>query len=136
MAGKLNPISQAEEAVNELSNSFLDWAKNQLGDLNKLIEEMDGDDRRIDAAFCEKMYDVGHNVKGLGGSFGYYLMTDIGDMLCKYTKPEAVNTDISLKTVKTLVGAMDLIISDNITGTGGTSGEKLKSQLQDLINQS
>ncbi|WP_321395433.1 Hpt domain-containing protein [Emcibacter sp.] len=136
MSSPLNPISQAQEAINSLSNTYLDWTRSQLKDMFNLIERYEDGQKSFNAAILEQLFDLSHNIKGMGGSFGYHLMTDVGGSLCSYLhrieQPEAA----SFNVINAHIKAMDLIVSDDITGSGGHAGQKLLSQLHNMIEKS
>ena len=136
MSSPLNPISQAQEAISGLSNTYLDWTRTQIKDMFNIIELYEDGRKNFNAAVLEQLYDLSHNIKGMGGSFGYHLMTDVGSSLCSYLQNVEPAEAASFKVINAHIKAMDLIISDNITGSGGHAGQKLLAQLKNMIDKS
>ena len=75
-------LERAEQVIGDLSESYIDWAREDLTKIQTVFEELKssgGDSEPLDGVF-----QISHDIKGQGGSFDYELMTIIGDMLCRY----------------------------------------------------
>ncbi|WP_417316639.1 hypothetical protein [Emcibacter sp.] len=136
MSSPLDPVSQAQEAINSLSNTYLDWTRSQIRDMFNLIELYEDGQKSFSAAVLEQIYDLSHNVKGMGSSFGYHLMTDVGGNLCSYLQKLDQPKEACFKVINAHIKAMDLIINDDIGGSGGHAGQKLLGQLQNMVEES
>ena len=65
--------------------------------------------------------------------FGYYLMTDIASSLCEYVRYMEKNTDMKTDVMRAHIIAMDVVISEEIEGSGGDEGNEIIIRLQKLI---
>ncbi|MFC7048128.1 hypothetical protein [Emcibacter nanhaiensis] len=136
MSSPLNPVSQAQEAINGLADTYLHWTRSQIKDMFSIIELYEDGRKKFTAGVLEQLYDLSHNIKGMGGSFGYHLMTDVGGSLCSYLRKVDPAETASFKIINAHLKAMDLIISDDITGAGGHAGQKLVAQLKSMVDKS
>ena len=74
-------VRAAEAAVAALADSFLEWIGEDIGRAKEALaagQEKPGDNQPE----LRAIFEVVHNVKGQGGSFGYDLLTKIGGSLC------------------------------------------------------
>lgn len=125
----LDMLEKAEQIIAGLQGNYLEWV---LDDLNKLQAHYDRavaePENRAQAV--ADIFHVAHDVKGQGGSFGYHLMTSIGNQLCRFTEALQEAGPAELDVIKLHIDAMRLIIAERLEGTGGTAGEKMLAGLQ------
>lgn len=73
-------LEKAEAAITNMSVNYLDWAEEDLNKITTALEDLkanlDDPVERLD-----KVYQIAHDMKGQGGSFGYNLMTVLGNDL-------------------------------------------------------
>lgn len=128
----LDMLEKAEQIIASLQGNYLEWV---VEDLNKLQAHYDRAmaDPGNRAQAVADIFHVAHDVKGQGGSFGYHLMTAIGNQLCRFVEnlPEAGPAELDV--IKLHIDAMRLIIAERLEGTGGTAGERMVAGLQAVI---
>jgi len=88
-----------------------------------------------DPSVGEAMYAIAHNIKGMGTSFGFLLMTDLGTTLCTYLRGLPKDSGISVPIIEAHLKAMDVILNNKIDGDGGEMGEKLKTRIDEIIKK-
>ncbi len=126
-------LERAEQVITELSDSYVDWAREDLAKIQKAYEELksgSGDDP-LDAVF-----QISHDIKGQGGSFDYALMTIIGDMLCRYI--ESLGGEVTPKSIEVIelhINALHAVISQELKGEGGPIGNQLLSGLELVVKK-
>jgi hypothetical protein len=76
---------------------------------------------------------VAHDIKGQGGSFGYHLMTAVGNQLCRFIENCSTWGPAELDAVKVHIDAMKLVIAQRMEGDGGKVGENLVGGLQAVV---
>ncbi|MEZ5832517.1 MAG: hypothetical protein R3D05_15195 [Dongiaceae bacterium] len=126
-------LARAEAAVAGLARDYAKWA---LADVAKgraaLAAAMDdpvGRAQHIDALFR-----IGHDLKGQGTSFGYPLVTKIGQSLCALTRDRARAYEARhLELAKSHLDAIDLVLSKGIKGEGGKVGAELVAKLESRV---
>jgi len=137
-------LARAEAAVADLAKSYVTWAS---ADVEKCTEHLavaratqptpnlpEGavDDRMI---AMQALYAVAHNIKGQGSSFGFPLMTRLGESLCRLTRAKRPFPDNDLNIVQAHLDAMRLVLAQNIRGDGGALGDKLAQRLEGLVTE-
>lgn len=126
-------VRDAEAAVAALADSFLEWINEDIGRAKEALaraQDKPGDNQPE----LRAIFEVVHNVKGQGGSFGYDLLTKIGGSLCTYLRDEAASADEKqLKVIAAHFAAMDFVLEKNIQGSGDAIGDQLTGKVAQLI---
>lgn len=125
-------LARAEAAVADLAKSYVTWAS---ADVEKCVEQLSiaRSDAGLRAASIQALYAVAHNIKGQGSSFGFPLMTRIGNSLCRLTRNRRALPDNDLNAIQAHLDAMRLVLSQNIRGDGGALGAKLAEKLEGMV---
>ena len=128
-----DPLRDAEAAVAALADSFLEWIAEDIGRAKQALaaaSDRPGDNQtRI-----RTIFEVVHNVKGQGGSFGYDLLTSVGGSLCDYLRVGTASAgDKQLKVIAAHFAAIDFILEHNLRGDGGEVGDQLKEKIAKLV---
>lgn len=126
-------VREAEAAVAALADSFLEWITDDINRAKEALvraQDKPGDNQPE----LRAIFEVVHNVKGQGGSFGYDLLTKIGASLCNYLRVEAASADEKqLKVISAHFAAMDFVLEKNIQGTGEAIGDQLVGKVSQLV---
>ena len=126
-------IRDAEAAVAALAECFLEWITEDIGRARQALEAAQaspGDNRQQ----LRDVFEVMHNVKGQGGSFGYDLLTKIGGSLCNYLRDEASSADDKqLRVIAARLAAIDFVLEKNLMGDGGKIGGQLTAKVTQLV---
>ncbi len=137
-------LARAEAAVADLAKSYVTWAN---ADVEKCAEHLatarhaqPGANVAIGAVdrpmiAVQALYAVAHNIKGQGASFGFPLMTRLGESLCRLTRTKRSIADRDLDAVQAHLEAMRLVLAQNIGGDGGALGDKLVQHLDALVSE-
>lgn len=140
-------LARAEAAVADLAKSYVGWAST---DVEKCVEHLAlaraaaptgnlpagnlpegaADDRSI---AIQALYAIAHNIKGQGSSFGFPLMTRLGDSLCRLTRAKRPFADSDLNVIQAHLEAMRLVLAQGIRGDGGELGAKLAQRLEAMV---
>ena len=84
------------------------------------------------------MFQIAHDIKGQGGSFGYDLMTLIANELCRLIERQDGFGEAEVQAVKVHIDAMKLVIQNRMKGDGGANGQALVEgirQVGDKLNK-
>ena len=126
-------VREAEAAVAALADSFLEWIAEDIGRARQALataQDKPGDNQPE----MRVIFDVVHNVKGQGGSFGYDLLTTIGGSLCNYLRVDTASaSEKQLKVVSAHFTAMDFVLEKNLQGKGGEIGDQLTGKVAQLV---
>ncbi len=115
----------------DMAEKYLGWAKADVGRIEELIRSLRTTPSDEDA--IDQVFKVAHGIKGQGSTFGYELMTEVGQGLSEYLKkrPNPLTMD-QLNVIEQHARAMRLILERKITGTGGEVGQKLLGRIKAL----
>ena len=124
----LSTLERAEKVIADLADTYLEWVEEDLVKLHKaldLLAAATGGGK----AELEGIYQISHDMKGQGGSFGYQLITIVGNQLCRFIEPLKNAGPKEVAVIKLHVDTMSLIISNRMEGDGGEAGEALLTGL-------
>lgn len=79
------------------------------------------------------MRGIAHDIKGQGGSFGYPLITDIGNSLSGLLKHDRLMSDAGLALLSAHITALTTVMDKAIEGDGGDLGSSYVERLEDLV---
>jgi len=130
----LKALAKAEEVIANLADDYLDWVREDFVRLESAYDVMKsgaGDDKQnLDALF-----QISHDMKGQGGSFGYDLMTSIGDHLCRLLEKVEKVGPLEIMMVRVHIDAMRVVITKELKGDGGAEGRQLMMGLSLVGNK-
>jgi chemotaxis protein histidine kinase CheA len=128
-------LKRAEAAVADLAKDYPTWA---LADLAKARVALTaaGDDPAQRAEQIGALFRVAHDLKGQGASFGFPLVTTIGQSLCVLTRDRMREYGARhLDLVKSHLDAIDLVLTKGIRGDGGKVGAELAAKLDQRVKE-
>jgi chemotaxis protein histidine kinase CheA len=127
-------IAAAEAVLAELAAEYPAYAAADLADLEtafdalwQLFEEAPGEIEAPSAIHA--VFEVAHNMKGQGASFGYDLITTIAGSLCAETRDRQRACLADAERWGAHLAALSAVLEDRLTGEGGPEGEALIASL-------
>ena len=130
----LEALERAEEVIVGMTDSYLNWVAEDLKKIDeayaKLVAATGDRKKEIDGVF-----QVSHDIKGQGGSFGYDLMTALGNELCRLIEKIDKVGSGEIEAIKLHIDSMKLVIGEDMKGTGGKTGEKMLAGLQQVCDK-
>lgn len=128
-------LNRAEAAIANMTDQYLDWVVNDLDRIasafNALKDAADDDKAEI----LESIFQVSHDIKGQGGSFGYDLMTAVGNHLCRLIEHAEPGNPKLIEAIEVHIDTLKLVIAQNIKGTGGPAGEQMLAGLEQIFKK-
>lgn len=126
----MDMIEKAEKVLAGLSDNYLEWVQEDLKNISAAFDELKagrGDQKKV----LDSIFRMSHDMKGQGGSFGYNLMTAVGNELCRMIEklPTPI-TPAHIEAIGVHVDSMKLVISQQIKGDGGKTGAAILAGLQ------
>jgi len=125
-------FSYADDA--ELVEQFVTWTTDAVNELKAIVTELDGSELKSDEK-AARIYDLTHNIKGMGGSFDFPLMTFAGGSLCSYIKDLDADKNLSARIIDAHVKVFDVVLAHKIQGDGGEKGVALQNRLKAIISE-
>ena len=116
----------------ELMALYLEGADADVRRLHALLDEARAEPSRW--ADCgARMREIAHNVKGQGTSFGYPLMTRVGESLSILLKRIDGREADAAGLIEAHVNSLRAVLDNRIVGNGGEPGETLAGRLEGLV---
>lgn len=132
---ELGALERAQAAVERLKESYIaEWGPAALAEMYDMLAGLGrpGGDR---AEGIETFYRYAHDMKGQGGTFGYPLLTHIGEILCRLTADRRDVGESDLRILRSHLDAARHIMVQRLDGDGGDEGDRLIRDLQGLVRQ-
>jgi hypothetical protein len=140
MAGVTGVIDAGwmEAAERSITTAKFDYLTASIEDLARLQAAYDAavKDPANRVENIQHLYAQVQAIKGQGTSFGYPLMTAVGNQLARFIEDSGDNlTDPQLEVVKIHMEALRLVMQQKMEGDGGPVGQKLVAGLGLVIKK-
>jgi hypothetical protein len=128
--GAIDPaaIAKAEAALKSLSGNFTQWLNDEIAKLEKAREAV-----RVEGATAETMeslYLRAHDLKGLGATYGFPLITKIAGLLCRVIDDKAKRATAPMGLVDAHIDAIKAAVRDDIKTEDHPVGQTLVAELE------
>lgn len=131
-----NTLERAEAVIAGMSDNYLKSVQDDMARISSAFERLKNVTGDGSTPVIEEIFQISHDVKGQGGSFGYPLLTAIGNELCRLI--EKMGNDIGpseIEAVRIHIDAMKLVVSERMKGDGGKQGKTLLVGLQQMCDK-
>ena len=126
-------IAKAEEALKAMSAQFSQWLNDEVAKLDKA--QADIREKGYTAETAEALYFRAHDLKGLGSTYEYPLVTRIAGSLCRMLDDPAARLTAPLPILDAHIDAIRAVVRDGIktdeNPTGRVLAEALEAQVAD-----
>lgn len=131
---KIDPeaIKRAERALDNLACEFEGWLHENLDQLRNTFAALKIEDSEENR---ESFYAAAHDLKGLGTTLGYPLVTQIGGSLSRLVEDTSKPAATHLSIVESHVGALAAIVAQAIQGADDPIGTQLATELDELVHK-
>lgn len=124
----MNAIAKAEEALKALSAQFSQWLDDELVKLDAARSDIR--ERGYVPETAEAIYFRAHDLKGLGSTYEYPLITRIAASLCKITDRPEVRMKAPLFLIDAHIDAIKACVRDQIRDDSHPVGMALAQELE------
>ncbi len=125
-------LEKAETVITQETDNYIELAKADLKKIQvglaKIKDSPDDPQPGMEMVFFSA-----HNIKGQAGSFGFELLTMIAERLCRIIEYLDEVTVKEVQVMELCVLAMQLAISQGLTGEGGEEGAALVEGLDMIV---
>jgi len=125
-------VASAQAAINEMKNDFEVWIRDDLKALQEAVAAMRQD---ADPALLEVIKTHAHEIKGQGSTYGYPLLTVVGDLLYRFVDSDAKVAAQNLTLIGAHVDFMALVLSQGIHDQGDAQAQGILAGLQDAARK-
>lgn len=126
-------IAKAEAALKAMSAQFSQWLNDEVAKLDKA--QADIREKGYTAETAEALYFRAHDLKGLGSTYEYPLVTRIAGSLCRMLDDPAARLTAPLPILDAHINAIRAVVRDGIktdeNPTGRVLVEALETQVAD-----
>lgn len=126
-------VASAQAAVAGLADKYIGWVNDDLARLDAAVAAVT-DGHNADA--LRDVYGVAHDIKGQGSTFGYHLITEIGQLLCRYTERAIEHKKVDRTVIDAHVEAMRTVVDNRIQGPAGELGREIIDALKGVAERS
>lgn len=120
----LDTLNRAEAVIADMADNYLEWVAKDLTEIHQAVENLKAEKKDHKDALA-RIFQLSHDMKGQGGSFGYTLMTILGGNLCNFVEKLEDAGSAEVEVIQLHINAMDLVIAKQMKGDGGKEGEQL-----------
>lgn len=129
-------IARAERVIQSMKGSYIEWVAEDFTRAEHAYADLVAGkgDRREN---LDKIFAVSHDMKGQGGSFGYELVTRIGNHLCRLIENfgDENPDEVENEAIRIHIDAMKLVISQDLSGDGGQAGKVILAGIEKMDNR-
>jgi hypothetical protein len=123
-----NAIAKAEEALKSLSAQFAQWLDDEIVKLDAAQAAIRA--KGYTAETAENLYLRAHDLKGLGATYEYPLITRIAASLCKMTDSTELRMKAPMVLIDAHIDAIRAAVRDQIKTDEHPVGRALADELE------
>jgi hypothetical protein len=133
--GAIDPaaIARAEAALKSLSSNFTQWLADEITKLEgarQLVRQ-----QGVTSESMENLYLRAHDLKGLGTTYGYQLITRIAGSLCRMIDDKEKRASTPLELVDAHIDAIKAAVRDDIKSDEHPVGRVLVVELERRVQE-
>jgi hypothetical protein len=131
--GAIDPaaIAKAEAALKSLSGNFAEWLADEVAKLEAARQRVKTEGLTTEAS--ENLYLRAHDLKGLGATYEYPLVTRIAGSLCKLIDDPAKRADAPMALVDAHIDAIKAAVKGGIQTDTHPVGRALVTELEGQV---
>jgi len=121
-------IAAGDTAIERCAENYIHWLAEDVKALSLAQNELANDPEHSKSSALSVL-NRAHDIRSQAGTFGYPLITQIADALCKFIQKIENVEPIHFKIISTHVDALRLCQGNNLKGDGGAEGQALSEML-------
>lgn len=121
-------LAKAEAALKDLSANFGQWLNDEIEKLEAARQVIT--DKGMTEDHAEQLYVHAHDLKGLGGTYEYPLITRVAGSLCKLMTERGSRAQAPLLLIDAHIDAIRAIVRDSIRDPAHPLGKALAEALE------
>jgi hypothetical protein len=133
--GAIDPaaIAKAEAALKSLSGNFSQWLNDEIAKLEAARQTVRAEGPT--AENMESLYLRAHDLKGLGATYGFPLITRIAGLLCRLIDDKSKRLQSPVDLIEAHIDAIRAAARDDIKTEDHPVGRMLVQELEGRIRQ-
>jgi chemotaxis protein histidine kinase CheA len=121
-------LARAEAALKSLSGQFSQWLDEEIVKLEGARAEIQA--KGLNPQTSEALYMRAHDLKGLGGTYEFPIITRVAGSLCKLLDEESKRASPPMYLVDAHINAIKAAVRDNIRDDSNPVGRALAEALE------
>ena len=131
MNDMLDEYNKAMAVLDDLTKEYVVWVQKDLQNLEDTYSQaVSSFGKAREEIIRNSLFRITHDMKGQGATFGYDLITDIGNHLCRYIERQDVFCEAQMNAIEVHIQALREIIEHKLVGDGGKEGQELKAKVE------
>ncbi len=126
-------IAKAEAALASLSDNFTQWLEEEITKLEKARQVVH--EQGLNAENSEKLYISAHDLKGLGTTYQFPIITRLAASLCRLIDEPARRAKAPLLIIDAHIDAIKAAVRANIRDDTHPVGKTLAEELEANVKQ-
>lgn len=126
-------LARAEEALSNLSSQFGQWLQDELAKMDAARAAIHADGYTPQTA--EGLYFRAHDLKGLGSTYGYPIITQIAGTLCKLTDTPEKRVKAPLYLIDAHIDAIKAAVRDGVKDDSDPTGRVVVAELTARVDE-
>jgi chemotaxis protein histidine kinase CheA len=121
-------IAKAEAALKNLSGNFFQWLQDEIAKLEAARQQVRTNGVAVET--MENLYLRAHDLKGLGTTYGYQLITRIAASLCRLIDEKDKRLEAPMALIDAHIDAIKAAVRENMTSDDHPVGGALVAELE------
>jgi hypothetical protein len=133
--GAIDPaaIAKAEAALKGLSGNFAQWLDDEVAKLEASRQTVRAQGPSHEN--MESLYLRAHDLKGLGATYGFPLITRVAGLLCRLIDDKSKRLEAPMGLVDAHIDAIKAAVRDNIKNEDHPVGRVLVQELEGRVRE-
>ncbi len=128
-----NALAKAEAALKGLANNFDAWMQDELNKLDAARQRIRAEGHSAETA--ENLYFRSHDLKGLGSTYGYPIVTRIAASLCRLTDDPATRLKAPLFLIDAHIDGIKAAVRGGVRDIDHPMGKVLVDELETRVRE-
>ena len=124
-------IARAEAALKSLSGNFAEWLAEEVAKLDAAGQRVRREGQTAEA--METLYLRAHDLKGLGATYEYPIVTRIAASLCRLIDDPAHRSDAPMFLIDAHIDAIKAAVREGVQTDEHPSGRALLAELENRV---
>lgn len=126
-------IAKAEAALKSLSGNFAQWLNDEVAKLEAARQVVRSEGPSPET--METLYLRAHDLKGLGATYGFPLITRVAGLLCRLIDDRAKRVNAPMALIDAHIDAIKAAVRDDIKDLDHPIGKALVQELETRITE-
>lgn len=128
-------LARVKKGLTALTDDYLSGARGDLTDLDAALRTARACIGAARREAVQRIFRISHDLRGLGGTFDFPLVTHIGTSLCNLISRLERIEDRHLEAIELHISAIKLVTASRISGDGGERGRELTANIAEMVEK-